>query len=332
MQSKKSLLFLLLVTWFPISSFAQATEEAFKPSGKPEVRLFTNFNSAFRDGDVSNKFEITRAYFGYSYSFSKTISGRVTFDIGNPGGGSKNPFVGMLKFAYVQYQKNNLTANLGMIGSNQFEVQERLWGYRYIYKSLQDEHGFGPSTDLGLSLKYKLSKQLSADFMLVNGEGFRVAESDSALKVGIGATWQPTEAWTIRGYYDNMTKKSKAQQTYAFVTGYTHKKFNLNAEYNYQKENGMISGHDFWGYSFYGTVNLKKNFKFFARYDNVNSKAASTGSTGWNIAKDGKLYHAGFEYTPVNGVKISPNFQGWDPAQQDKSFISKFYISLELKI
>lgn len=328
---KKAILFFLCLVTISLSKLSAQTEESFKPSGKPEIRVFSNFNSAFSDGENSNKFEITRAYLGYGYNFSKTVSGRVTFDVGNPSAG-KFQMTALLKYAYLQYQKDNLTASFGMIGTNQFDVQEKQWGYRYVYKSFQDEYGFGSSADLGASLAYKFSKKVSADVMLVNGEGYKQLDGDSALKAGVGVTLLPVDGLTLRGYYDNMSKGNNAQQTFAFLSGYGNKKFNINAEYNYQKEAGMVTGHDLWGYSFYGTLFLEKNMKIFGRYDHLESEKVGTATQSWNIAKEGKFYQLGMEFLPVNGIKISPNIQGWDPSAPGKPFVTKFYLNLEFRI
>jgi hypothetical protein len=328
---KKPILLLFFLATIMLSKLSAQTEEPFKPSGKPEVRVFSNFNSEFSDGENVNKFEITRAYLGYGYNFSKTLYGRLTFDVGNPSAG-KFQMAALLKFAYLQYQKNKLTASIGMIPTTQFEVQEKQWGYRYIYKSFQDEYSFGPSADIGGSLAYKFSKKLSADLILVNGEGYKTLDLDSALKVGAGITYLPVKGLTLRGYYDNMAKDNNAQETYVLFSGYGNEKFNLNAEYNYQKESGMISNHDMWGYSFYGTAFLKKKMKIFARYDLLESNQPSEVNQPWNILKDGKFYNLGFEFSPANGVKISPNIQGWDPASMGKPFVTKFYLNLEFRI
>ena len=56
---------------FSIPLTLAGQEESFKPGGKPEARIFTSLNSTFTDGENHTKFDLTRAYFGYSYNFSK---------------------------------------------------------------------------------------------------------------------------------------------------------------------------------------------------------------------------------------------------------------------
>ena len=314
-----------------ISTLSAQTTNEFKPSGKPEVLIFTDFHSSFSDGQNVNKFDLTRAYFGYGYNFSPTLSGRVTLDVGNPGAG-RLQMTAHLKYGYLQYQKDKLTVKFGMIGTNGYDVQEKFWGYRYIYKSFQDEYGFGPSADLGLSAAYKLNKTLSADVIIQNGEGSRSLDTDSTLKVGVGLTIHPIETITLRGYYDTMKKNKATQQTAALMAGYANKYFSLAAEYNKQVDTGLKEGQDYSGYSFYGTYFMSTKLNLFARYDDLNSENKVIMTHPWNYSKDGQLLMAGLEYSPVKGIKITPNLQRWRPRDDSKSVISTVFMNVEIRL
>ena len=75
----------LLVALLIVSGvYAQETNK-FKPSGKPFVKVFTNFHSTFEDGQSHQAFEIQRAYLGYGFKMNENFSGKVTLDVGNPG-------------------------------------------------------------------------------------------------------------------------------------------------------------------------------------------------------------------------------------------------------
>ena len=310
--------------------YAQTTDE-FKPSGKPVVLIFTNFNNTTANSESLNKFEATRAYFGYDYNFSKTFSGRVIFDVGNPGVGNLG-YTAYLKNAYMQYQDKGLTLKFGLIATNGYDVQEKFWGNRYIFKSFQDQYGMGPSADFGVSAAYKFGDFISADAIVENGEGYKSLESDSVFKVGVGITIHPVKELTVRGYYDNMSKNSVAQQTAAFMVGYANKTFNLAAEYNDQSNNKYKKGNDFSGYSVYGTLFFNVKTGVLARYDNLTSKDNTTNTNSWNFAKDGQQFLIGFQYAPVKGLRISPNYQLWTPRDGTKSNISSVFLNLEIKI
>jgi hypothetical protein len=324
------LLFLILI--FPISIHASAqNDEFFKPNGNPEVRIFTNFSSSFSDGKNFNKFDVTRAYLGYIYNFSKTLTGRVTFDVGKPSVGNFN-YSGLLKFAYLQYRTSKFTLTGGMMPTPQFELADKRWGYRYIYKTSYDEYGFGPGADLGISAVYNFTPWLTADAMLVNGEGHKQMEADSVFRAGIGISFMPVKNFFLRGYYDRMKKNERNQQTFACILSYEDKSFNLTAAYNFQKDRALIAGQDISGLSFNGSLFLKGNKKLFARFDHAYSEKTGSAQNPWNLAKDGKLFLAGFEFSPVTGIKLSPNFQGWQPADENLPFITRFSLNAEIRL
>jgi hypothetical protein len=323
------LIFLLILT-IPKTMSAQ-TGKGFKPGGKPEARIFSEFNAAFSDGNNVNRFELTRAYFGYAYNFSETLSGRITYDVGNPSSG-KFQMTALLKYGYLQYRKKNLCVTGGMIPTTLFDLSEKKWGYRYIYKSFQDEYGMGYSADLGISAAYLIDKWLTTDVILTNGEGYKQMDGDSVLKAGIGMTLLFLKNLTLRVYAESMKKRNANQQGYSFLASYENDRFNLNAELSHQNDHNLVAGRNWGGISLFGTLLLKKNIKIFVRFDQLGSDKLAGAVHSWNISKDGNLYMAGFEFSPVQGVKISPNFQGWQPSKTGNPFVSKFFLNLEFRI
>lgn len=328
---KKNIIILtaLLLGGFTVN--AQETKsEDFVPSGSPFVKIFSNAHSTFIDGDNTSAFEVQRAYFGYSYDFSSNFSTKLTLDVGDPDDGGKLQMTAYLKNAELQYNHNNLQVNFGLIGLYGFKAQEKQWGYRYIYKSFQDQHKFGSSADLGVSMVYDIADYLSVDALLVNGEGYKNLQSDNTYKGGMGLTVTPIKQAEFRVYYDYMSKDI-AQQTLALFGAYNADKFRIGAEFNMQKNHGLEEDHDLNGVSIYSTIVASKKMNFFGRFDNLSSvNAENVNGDSWNIAKDGQAYIIGLEYKPVKGVKISPNYRGWSPAEGGASFESSIYLNLEI--
>lgn len=324
-----SLIVVFSLFFFIHASAQQA--EPFKPNGGPEIRIFTNFTSSFSDGKNLNKFDITRAYFGYIYNFSRTLTGRVTLDFGYPSAG-KFDYTALLKFAYLQYHTKNLILTGGMFYTPQFNIAEKRWGYRYIFKNFPDEYGFGPGADLGVYAIYNFSSSVSADLILVNGEGFRQAEADSVFRSGLGITYNLGKSLWFRGYYDTMKKNGNNQQTIECIFSYEDRRINLTAFYNHQLNHAMVAGQDYSGLSFNGTLFLRNSMKLFARFDDVFSTRIGGSPKPWNNLKDGKLYLAGIEFLLTPGVKLAPNFQGWEPADPDLHFISRFALNAEIQM
>lgn len=328
---KKSLLVIFSMFTLGICAINAQNTDEFKPSGKPEALIFTDFANVSTGSKSQTKFEITRAYIGYGYNFSPEWSGRVVMDFGNPGVGSYQ-YTGFLKYGYMQYAPKNLVVKFGLIQAKSFELYEKLYGNRYIMKVAQDQYGFNSSADFGLSAEYKFSNLISADVILQNGDGYKINDADSVLKVGVGLTLHPVKELTIRGYYDNMAKGAGAQQTEAIFANYTNKKVNLGIGYDYQIDNKFKKGQDWSATSAFGSYNFSAKANVFARYDNLSSVKVGSATTPWNNSKDGQLYMVGLEFNPIKGVRIAPNYQLWKPRDNTKSNISTVVLNVEIKM
>lgn len=328
---KNSVLWMIASLLTVSCSLSAQQEETFKPNGKPEVRIFTGFSSEVTDGESHNRFDVTRAYLGYIYNFSRSMTGRVTYDVGNPSAG-KFQFSGLLKFAYLQYHTDNLTITGGMIPTPQYDYGDKKWGNRYLYKTFHDAYGFGPSADLGISAAWKINPWITADGVALNGEGYKLTEADSAFKLGIGVTLSPAENFSIRGYTDCMKKGTANQRTYELIASYEVQKVGLSAAYSFQKDHSLIAKHDFSGFSLNGFLFVKDDIKLFARVDHVESIKIGNAATSWNLNNDGELYLAGIEFAPAPGIKISPNIYGWQPAREESPFVTVFSLNLDLKL
>jgi len=332
LTSRVNLCIALFFAGLSFSALLSAQEaEAFKPGGKPEIRIFTSFNSAFSDGENHNSFDLTRAYLGYNYNFTKNLSGRIVYDVANPSVG-RLQFTGMIKFAYLKYQTDKWTILGGMIALAEYDFGDKRWGYRYVYKTSHDGYGFGTAADLGLSVGYKFAPWLSADVTLMNGEGFKLIEADSTLKKAAGITIIPAKNFSLRSYYDNMGKSSDRQQTVEVIASYENQGYGLSAAYNYRKNNSMVAGNDYQALSFNGSVPVSEKMKIYGRFDYLYSAILENETDPWNLAKDGRLYMVGIDFALAPGIHISPNYQGWRPAGMNMPFISRFSLSLDIKI
>ncbi|HAN17663.1 MAG: hypothetical protein A2X13_03455 [Bacteroidetes bacterium GWC2_33_15] len=308
---------------------AQETTGEFKPGGKPAVTIFSNAHTVFVDETNTSAFELQRAYLGYEYAFSTNFSTKILFDVGNPESG-KLQMTAYVKNALLNYKTDKLNINFGLIGLYHFNLQEKNFGYRYIMKPYIDEYGFGTSADLGASIEYRFTDFISADFTVMNGEGFKKLQSDETYKAGLGITVTPVKNLDLRVYSDYM-KQDFAQQGYAFFAGYKADKFRVGTEYNMQKNHDMIENQDYSGISMYSTISIGKKFGIFGRFDHLKSETLEGADNSWNYSKDGQAYIVGFEYNPVKGVKLAPNFRGWNPADESKGFISSIYLNCEIK-
>lgn len=288
-----------------ISAQAQdvKTEE---PKGKAIVQVFGNFHTGFGEQNDDRGFELERSYLGYEYKLGKGFSVKGVMDIGQSKQVDDYHRIAYIKNAMVSWKKGGLTLNGGLISTTQFNFQEKSWGYRYIMKSFQDQYKFGSSADLGISVAYKFADWVSADAIIVNGEGYKKIQVNDGLNYGLGLTLTPVKGFQIRlygGLNESGEEGKKDIGNLAAFVGYKHKKFSIGAEYNYLWNASYKDGADQNGYSIFASVKLSKVADLYARYDDLYSK------NDWNISKDESVAILGAQFKLGKYVKIAPNFR-----------------------
>jgi hypothetical protein len=329
---KKRHFFLAIALAF-ISAIMFAQEE-FKPSGSPFAKIYFNYHADLSGNGTG--FEIQRAYFGYKYSISETFSGHITLDVGSPEVdindsvtvGTSFEMTAFLKTAAVAYSQGNLKVEAGLIGLQQFKLQESYWKRRYIYKSFQDWTKMGPSADLGAMVSYRFFDILSADLTVRNGEGYKKLQSDKALNTGLGITLTPFKGLVIRGFYDYIDI-SGPQYTISSFIGYKNDIISVGAEHNIQLNYGNVSDRNLKGFSIYASVNLTKKIELFGRFDNLGSNQLEGETENWNMSKDGNLIITGIEYSPIKNVQLALDYQGFLYADADKDSKNLVYLNFQ---
>ena len=333
---KKQLLFLTALI-LSIASFSQEAKEEFKPNGKPLFDIHWNYHTDLSENaEKTSAFELKRAYLGYSYKFSKTISAKITFDVGSD---DVSAYTAYLKAAQLDWEVSPaVKLSMGLIGMKQFKDQEKFWGYRYIFKSFQDQNGFGSSADLGINAEFKISKNLKANFLIANGEGYKkLQDEDGKQKVGGSLVFTPIEGLTTKIYADSQPSiDSDAITTLSLFAGYDASDWRLGVEYNKmnngKKYSSPAQDHNLDGLSFYSTYVISKKVEVFGRFDQLSSNILSGESEAWNMAKDGNRIIAGIQVAPVKGLKFSLNYQNYsfdDSAINNKSLV---YLNAQFKL
>ena len=325
---------LLLTTILIYSTNINAQE------GKAFGKIFSNFNYDMptKDGeDGFKEFEIKRSYLGYSYKFDDNFSAKITFDVGSNDAGSA--YTAYLKIASLSWKASDqMMLNFGQIGTKNFKFMEKVWGKRYIYKSLQDQQKWASSADAGMSIDYSLSNSLSIDMQILNGDGYKnVQGSDGLMRGGAGITYK-SENMSIRASRDLKPRTSytenDAAQTINTIAGMLKiGSITMGGEYNIQENSSHILENTKTGISIYGDFQLNDNYSLFGRYDNMSSEN-STGEQ-WNLSKDGNLTIFGIQRKMTKGVTIALNMQTWQDATlegaEELEGESTLYINLEYK-
>ena len=295
----------MMLTCMGITANAQETKTE-EPKGKAIVQMFGNFHTGFGAENDDRGFELERSYLGYEYKLNKGLTVKGVMDMGKSSDVSDYHRMAYIKNALVSWKTGNLTLNGGLISTTQFNFQEKFWGYRYIMKSFQDQYKFGSSADLGISATYKFADWISADAIIVNGEGYKKVQKNDGLNYGLGITLAPVKGLQVRLYgglnEGNEDGKKDIMNMAAFI-GYKNDKFSIGAEYNQMKNANYKEGADQSGYSVYTTLNLNKKTALYARYDDLLSK------NDWNKAKDESAAIVGAQFKLGKYVKIAPNFR-----------------------
>ena len=301
---------------------AHAQEVENEPKGKAIVQIYTNFHSGFGVVNDDRGFELDRSYLGYEYNFGKGVSVKGVLDIGQSRDVDDYHHIAYIKNALVKWNIGNFTLQGGMIGMTQFNYQENFWGYRYIYKSFQDQYKFGSSADLGISASYSFAPWIEADVVIANGEGYKVVQVDDGLLYGLGTTIKPFKGMSFRLYagLNEGVKGEKDIINYAMFAGYKHKYFSFAVEYNIMRNNRRVEGQNLYGFSMYATGTLNSWLDIYARTDGLMS------SDDWNKENDEVTILAGAQFKLGKYVKIAPNFRITMPSADGES--NRYYAYL----
>ena len=302
---KKKFIMVGLLACIGITAQAQDTKSV-EPKGKAIVQVFGNFHTGFGAENDVRGFELERSFLGYEHQLGNGLSVKGVMDIGKSSDVSDYQRIAYIKNAQVSWKTGNLTLNGGLISTTQFNFQEKFWGYRYILKSFQDKYKFGSSADLGITATYKFADWISADAIVVNGEGYKKIQKNDGLNYGLGVTLTPVKGFQVRlygGMNESSEEGKKDITNMAAFMGYKHEKFTIGAEYNYMMNASYKEDADQSGYSVFASVNLLRNVSLYARFDDLCSK------NDWNIAKDESATILGAQFKFGKYVKIAPNFR-----------------------
>lgn len=335
---KKIILTVVLLVAVTSLGYSQETQNTFKPSGEVQFKVFWNYHADLTpNATKTSAFELTRSYFGYQYNLSKDITTKITFDVGNNASGSA--YTAFLKAAQLDWKvSSGVKLSMGLIGLKQFNDQEDFWGYRYIFKVFADEYGLGSSADLGVNAEFSLAKNLKANVLIINGEGYqKMQDTDGNQKVGGSLIFTPVKGLITKIYLDNQpTTGGKDITSYSYFVGYKTTDWKFAAEYNLQqnatKYASPAAGKDLDGFSFYSTYVINKKVEVFGRFDQLSSNTLAGQTQNWNYNNDGSQYIFGVQVAPVKGLKFSLNYQGFSSDNSTLDTKSLVFLNAEFKL
>ena len=332
-MNTKKLSFTILVIFFSLNIYTQDTNK-----GDIFSTIFWNYNTDLSSGSSKkNSFEVKRVYLGYKFKIDDKISAKVTFDIGKNSAGSD--YTAFLKTAQIDWSlKDNFKLSFGMIGNKQFKYQESIWGYRYLYKTFQDENKFGSSADLGVNGEIKVSENLKMNLFMLNGEGYKnIQDDDGYMKIGGNLIYEISNGLSLKLYYDSEPGNDEFNVTnVGYFIGYDKNKTRVGLEYNKinnaKSYNSPSLDNNLSGFSGYISQNFSENSSVFFRYDSLESNIVSGSSEPWNSGKDGKLMILGYEHVVTKGFKLNLNYRNYNYNDTSINNKSMVFINAEIKI
>lgn len=319
----------------------------------PIVQVFGTASYDFEKNNYGYSFG--RTHLGFQYQFNEKWSSKIIIDRGrassvgeilvsdssgnmlNVDNASKEGayYTMYLKFASLQWKVNDkLTLEGGAILQNHYITQEEFWGLRYVAQTFQDLYWKIPSSDLGFKATCKLNNILSVDAAITNGEGPRVKQDAfGRVKFAGGVNVNPSEKVQTRIFYHNRQAKTgseEAEQLISVFVGFKPTaKFRIGGEFNYMENLDYASKLNSYGFSFYSAYSLTNKTELFARYDRLLYEIPENANE--NIIGDGNTFMGGLSYTPINGVKLSLNYQGWMPDETSNQNENSILLSMEYK-
>ncbi len=316
-------------------------QEEFKPSGRIEGRIFTDFSTDLIGDGNEKAFELKRAYFGYNYQITEEFRAHVRIDVG----GSEFVIEDALsqyvffKTAALYYEKGPWFAAFGLHDTYQFKVQESLWGKRYILPSMLDRQKFDFSADVGVSGQYR-ADQFSVDLALFNGEGYKQLQQDDAFRGSLGVTGWFLDKKLIGRVYSDYSSLDVHLASFTGFIGLDLDAFTLGVEYTHQENFAYFEGHDRNAYSVFSQYNFTPRFGVFARVDGMNSHFSYENNADADQAshieswksKDGEDIFAGIEYKLVpKRINTSINYQHHHSNNDDPVETGQLFFNLEVR-
>ena len=327
-----------LITLFAVCFMAHSSVIGQTPAGtgKLIVDIFTDFHAKLNNTTSTTGFDVNRAFLGYNYVLDNNFSATVIVN----GAGSPNDMKGEstrrryahLRDASLAWSNEKLKITIGLTETRLFYHQQRWWGKRYLAGCMQANHGYGFVSDLGIVLDYKFNDIFSGDITVMNGEGYQELQLDNNVRSSLGLTITPNQNFTFRVYGDHNRQQGLNQFTGVVFAGYKNKYFYIGADGSFKSNlDGVISGHDSWGFSTTSGVYLTEKDELFIRYDYATSVVASGETQQWNFMRDGTFTIIGLQHTFSPNVRMALNYQGTHPYSDLVQNRDMIYVNVQFK-
>jgi len=278
-------------------------------------------------GKGYNKFDLDRAYITLNSKLSDAVSVRITGDVANMDGSTREVY---LKYAYLDWKIDQFvpysSIRFGLQQTGWIDYMNKVWGRRYAAKTLMDEYKALSSADYGVSYIIKFPKGYGhGSVQVLQGAGYKGSEENRYKDLSAFVFFRPLmqvsdlAASMVGGYYykgfsdkPDITSDNRKDRAAALASIAYGGIFRISGEYfmSWDKANpGEKEDLKQDGISVFSQVNFPKAKSPFLR------KMALVGrydiyDKDKDIKDNEKEYLiAGVEWEIVEGFNIMPNFQ-----------------------
>jgi hypothetical protein len=278
-------------------------------------------------GKGYNKFDLSRVYITLKSTLNKEVSVRVTADVANMAGDARDIY---LKYAYLDWNIEKVipysTIRFGLQQTGWIDYMNKVWGRRYVAKTLMDEYKALASADYGISYILKFPKGYGhGSIQLLQGPGYKGSEENRYKDISAFVFFRPLmqipdlAASMVGGYYykgfsdkPDITSDNKKDRVAGLASLAYGEIVRLSGEYFMSWDRttpGDTEDSKKDGISVYGDLRFPmakspflKNMALVGRYDLYDKDKDK---------KDDEREYliAGVEWEIVEGFNLMPNFQ-----------------------
>jgi len=290
----------------------------YKAGGDSTISLldYTNYPKDY------NSFDFRRIYLGYDHNISRYFFTRfvLAYDGNDVLPNLKNAV--LIKDAFLAWKEiftgSTLTIGLQPTPSYSF-IEEKIWGYRSVEKTIMDQRGIAGSRDLGVMLNgnFDEKKNYGYYFMIATGSGVRKEVNKYKKYYGMLSGNFADKKITADIYADfENVNDNNDRYTFSSFLAYSVESFSIGLEGFFQRNkifNSVTNNTDPMGLSLFATGNISENkFRFFSRIDYYNENT-TTAQRGFNQY----FVTAGIDFMPHKNVHLMPNI--WLNAYSQKN-------------
>ncbi|MDP6966071.1 MAG: hypothetical protein QF551_02225 [Candidatus Marinimicrobia bacterium] len=294
-----------------------------------DISTITFFDLTYDDSkNIPTSYNLTRSYVDLRRNVADDLKVRITTDAATTSTGPLSVFV---KNVLVTWSTSVGDILVGVQPTNYLGSTQANWGNRFMEKFPADLYKFDSTSDLGLSVKRKLSSKLLLHLGVYNGTGFKKPENDSFKRTSLLVTFGEQDlrnrpGWNIGALasvepYDDGDQVALTQRYSAFGGWASSATIRAGAEFHtlMKDDTGqsiIVSG--------YGTVKFSPKVKFIARFDQFDPAVDSGGDSNAYLL-------TGVSFAPQSGFTIAPNIR-YTIHEADKDPELSFVLNFEFKM